>query len=114
MVIAHNEHALLNTSTPPLLPNYVTFKVHPDCAAFCKENNIALPELLPLLPSPDLINLRAACTRVAHMSGVAEQIRHIYLFIGGDVSVTLTKIVLFNIYLTHFKFYCSSNYFAIM
>ena len=78
MVIAHNEHALLNTSTP-LLPNYVTFKVHPDCAAFCKENNIALPELLPLLPSPDLISLRAACARVAHMSGVAEQIRQIYL-----------------------------------
>ena len=81
VVIAHNEHALLNTSTPPLLPNYVTFKVHPDCVAFCKENNIALPELLPLLlPSPDLISLRAACARVAHtMSGVAEQIRQIYL-----------------------------------
>jgi hypothetical protein len=53
----------------------VTFKVNPDCAAFCKENDIALPEL----PSRDLIGLRAACARVAHMSGVAEQIRQIYL-----------------------------------
>ena len=62
---------------------------------FVKRITFALPELLPLLPSPDLINLRAACARVAHMSGVAEQIRHIYLFIGGDVSVTLTKIVFY-------------------
>jgi hypothetical protein len=45
----------------------VTFKVNPDCAAFCKENDIALPEL----PSRILIGLRAACARVAHMSGVA-------------------------------------------
>ena len=53
----------------------VTFKVNPDCAAFCKENNIALPEL----PSRDLIGLRAACARVAYMSGVEEQIEQIYL-----------------------------------
>jgi hypothetical protein len=48
----------------------VTFKVNSDCVAFCKENDIALPEL----PSRDLIGLRAACARVAHMSGVAEQL----------------------------------------
>ena len=44
VVIAHNEHALLKTSTPPLR-NYVTFKVHPDCAAFCKENNICVTRI---------------------------------------------------------------------
>jgi len=52
----------------PLPATCVTFKVNPDCAAFCKKNDIALPEL----PSRDLIGLRAACARVAHISGVAE------------------------------------------
>ena len=33
---------------------------------------------LPELPSRDLIGLRAACARVAHMSGAAEQIDQIY------------------------------------
>ena len=61
----------------------VTFKVNPDCAAFCKENNVALPEL----PSRDLIGLRAACARVAHLSSVAEQIRqNIY----EDATVIMT------------------------
>ena len=46
----------------------VTFKIDPDCVAF-RENGTPLPEL----PSRDLIGLRAACARVAHMSGAAEQ-----------------------------------------
>jgi hypothetical protein len=52
----------------------VTFKVDPECAAYCKENVMALPEL----PSQDLIALRAACARVANMSGAAEQADKIY------------------------------------
>ena len=51
----------------------VTFKIDPDCVAFC-ENGTPLPEL----PSRDLIGLRAACARVARMSGAAEQIDQVY------------------------------------
>jgi hypothetical protein len=51
----------------------VTFKVDPDCESFCKENDIALPEL----PSRDLIYIHAACAQIAHMSGFAEQIEQI-------------------------------------
>ena len=52
----------------------VTLKVGPDCGAFCKENGMELPEL----PSRDLIGLRAACARVANISGAAEQFEQIY------------------------------------
>ena len=73
MKMAENEReVLLNTSSPPAAR--VTFKVDPDCAALCKENDSELPEL----PSRDLLALRAACARVAHMSGAAEQIDQIY------------------------------------
>jgi len=54
--------------------NSVTFKINPDCVALCKEKGVELPEL----PSRDLIGLRAACARVAHMSGAAEYIEMIY------------------------------------
>ena len=47
----------------------VTFEVSPDCVALCEEKGVPLPEL----PSRGLIGLRAACVRVAHMSGAAEQ-----------------------------------------
>ena len=72
MKMAENEReALLGTSPRPA--TRVTFKVDPDCATSCKEKGTALPEL----PSRDLIVLRAACARVAHMSGAAEQIDQI-------------------------------------
>ena len=70
--MAENEREVLRM-TLPRPATCVTFKVDPDCAAFCKENGAALPEL----PSRDLIVLRAACARVAHMSGAAEQIDQI-------------------------------------
>ncbi|KAJ6602534.1 hypothetical protein DFH09DRAFT_449335 [Mycena vulgaris] len=47
----------------------VVFAVDPDVVARCTAKNIAVPEL----PDPDLLALRAACSRVAHMSGAAEQ-----------------------------------------
>jgi hypothetical protein len=71
--MAENEReALLMTAPHPAAR--VTFKVDPDCLAFCKENGMELPEL----PSRDLIGLRAACARVANMSGAAEQIHRIH------------------------------------
>jgi len=70
--MAENEREVLGALFPRPA-SCVTFKVDPDCAAFCKENGTALPEL----PSRDLIGLRAACARVAHMSGAAEQIGQI-------------------------------------
>ena len=71
--MAENEREVLKTVCPRPA-TCVTFKVDPDSAAFCKENGTALPEL----PSRDLIGLRAACARVAHMSGAAEQIDQSY------------------------------------
>ena len=71
--MAENEHDVLRT-TLPRPPTCVTFKVDPDCAAFCKENGMELPES----PGRDLIGLRASCARVANMSGAAEQIDRIY------------------------------------
>ena len=72
MVVAEEERALRYTPTP--LPKCVTFKVNPDCAAYCKDKGVALPEL----PSRGLIGLRAACARVAHMSGAAEKDEEIH------------------------------------
>ena len=71
--MAENERRVLRALSPRPA-TCVTFKVDPDCAAFCKENGTALPEL----PSRDLIGLRAACARVANMSGAAEQVDRIY------------------------------------
>ena len=71
--MAENERDVLRM-THPRPATCVTLKVDPDCAAFCKENGMELPEL----PSRDLIGLRAACARVANLSGAAEQIDQIY------------------------------------
>jgi hypothetical protein len=73
VVIAENQRRAFQAMTPRPA-TCVTFKVDPDCAASCRENGIALPEL----PSRELIGLRAACARVAHMSGAAEQNDQIY------------------------------------
>ncbi|KAJ7257588.1 hypothetical protein B0H12DRAFT_471613 [Mycena haematopus] len=51
------------------LPARVTFRVDPDMVAACTARNTDLPAL----PSPSLLAVRAACSRVAHMSGAAEQ-----------------------------------------
>lgn len=47
----------------------MTFTVDPDVVADCKAKGKAVPAL----PSPSLLAIRAACSRVAHMSGAAEQ-----------------------------------------
>jgi hypothetical protein len=48
----------------------VTFRVDPDVAAACIARNSDPPSL----PSPSLLAIRAACSRVAHMSGAAEHV----------------------------------------
>jgi hypothetical protein len=47
----------------------VTFKVDPDVEAACRAKN----KPIPALPSPSLLTIRAACSRVAHMAGATEQ-----------------------------------------
>ncbi|KAF7315021.1 hypothetical protein MIND_00016300 [Mycena indigotica] len=47
----------------------VTFTVDPTLVDICKELNQAVPEL----PSPVLLAIRAACCRVANLSGALEQ-----------------------------------------
>ncbi|KAJ7791360.1 hypothetical protein B0H14DRAFT_3890678 [Mycena olivaceomarginata] len=44
-------------------------QVDPDIEAACRANNKPVPTLLP---SPTLLAIRAACSRIAHMSGAAE------------------------------------------
>ncbi|KAJ7262645.1 hypothetical protein B0H12DRAFT_1103967 [Mycena haematopus] len=61
------------TLAPPPPPR-VTFAVDPDVEAACKADN----KPVPALPSPSLLAIRAACSRVAHMSGAGEQIDHIF------------------------------------
>ncbi|KAJ7094063.1 hypothetical protein B0H15DRAFT_799075 [Mycena belliarum] len=51
----------------------VTFQVDPAVVARCVANG----KEPPALPSPALLAIRAACSRVAHMSGAAEQIDQI-------------------------------------
>ncbi|KAJ7221793.1 hypothetical protein B0H12DRAFT_1151687 [Mycena haematopus] len=51
----------------------VTFAVDPDVEAACKAKN----KPVPALPSPSLLSIRAACSRVAHMAGAAEQVDQI-------------------------------------
>ncbi|KAJ7125914.1 hypothetical protein C8R44DRAFT_668229 [Mycena epipterygia] len=55
------------------LPACVTFRVDPDMVAACTASKTDLPAL----PSPSLLAIRAACSRVAHMSGAAEQVNQI-------------------------------------
>ncbi|KAJ7775824.1 hypothetical protein B0H14DRAFT_333874 [Mycena olivaceomarginata] len=50
-------------------PQRVTFTVDPDVVAACVANG----RPVPALPSPSLLAIRAACSRVAHMAGAAEQ-----------------------------------------
>jgi hypothetical protein len=57
--------------SPP--PERVTFKVDPKLEAEC----LAATTQPPSLPSPSLLAVRAACCRVAHLSGAAEQIDQI-------------------------------------
>ncbi|CAK5282377.1 unnamed protein product [Mycena citricolor] len=55
------------------LPSCVTFRIDPDVVASCKRNQTNPPAL----PSPSLLAIRAACSRVAHLSGAAEQVDQI-------------------------------------
>lgn len=54
-------------------PRRIKFEVDPEVVAACNARGIAVPEL----PSQRLLAMRAACSRVAHMSGAAEQIDQI-------------------------------------
>ncbi|KAF7299234.1 hypothetical protein MIND_00872100 [Mycena indigotica] len=51
------------------LPARVTFTVDPHALADCATQGIPVPSL----PSPTLLAIHAACCRVAHLSGAAEQ-----------------------------------------
>jgi hypothetical protein len=51
----------------------VTFKVDPEVEAACRVKN----KPIPALPSPSLLAIRAAFSRVAHMAGAAEQVDQI-------------------------------------
>ncbi|KAJ7054442.1 hypothetical protein C8F01DRAFT_1221382 [Mycena amicta] len=50
-------------------PKRVTFKVDPALVKDCTDNG----KPVPALPSPSLLAIRAACSRVAHMAGAVEQ-----------------------------------------
>ncbi|CAK5282384.1 unnamed protein product [Mycena citricolor] len=55
------------------IPQFVTFRVDPAVIATCEMKQIDPPAL----PSPSLLAIRAAFSRVAHMSGAAEQVDQI-------------------------------------
>ncbi|KAJ7019353.1 hypothetical protein C8F04DRAFT_1147936 [Mycena alexandri] len=61
------ENRVFRQISPP--PARVTFRVDPDVVAACTAKGTKPPKL----PSPALLAVRAACSRVAHMSGAAEQ-----------------------------------------
>ncbi|KAK6981057.1 hypothetical protein R3P38DRAFT_460402 [Favolaschia claudopus] len=54
-------------SEPPR-PQQITFRVDPRAAQYCEDNQMDPKEIE--LPHPTLLALRAACTRVANMSGM--------------------------------------------
>jgi len=54
-------------------PSRVTFSVEPSAAAAAEDMNKRL-----MLPDPVLIAIRAACARVANLSGAAEQADRIF------------------------------------
>ncbi|KAJ7463532.1 hypothetical protein B0H11DRAFT_1700536 [Mycena galericulata] len=54
----------------PKPPREVTFRIDPDAAQDAAANGIEL-----FLPDPELMAIRAACARVAAMSGAADQLR---------------------------------------
>lgn len=57
---------------PP--PERVTFRVDPEVEAACIRKN----KPAPALPSRQLLALRATCSRVAHVSGAAQQAVEIF------------------------------------
>ncbi|KAF7336433.1 hypothetical protein MSAN_02297300 [Mycena sanguinolenta] len=69
-IVSSNEK-LLSLMGP--LPERVTFRVDPDLVRACNERNTAVPTL----PSRSLLAVRAACSRVAHLSGAVEQVQQI-------------------------------------
>ncbi|KAJ6556459.1 hypothetical protein B0H19DRAFT_1152648 [Mycena capillaripes] len=69
--VVSNKNKVFKMGLP--LPARVTFRVDPDMVVACTASNTDLPAL----PSPSLLAIRAACSRVAHMSGAAEQIDQI-------------------------------------
>jgi hypothetical protein len=52
---------------PPL--ERVTFRANPEVEEACVKKN----KPVPALPNQQLLTIRAACSRVAHLSGAAEQ-----------------------------------------
>jgi hypothetical protein len=56
------------------IPRKVKFSIDPQAVMDCARNNIPLE-----LPDPELMAMRAACARVAAMSGAADQFRLLML-----------------------------------
>jgi len=71
-VRASNPDYFFASSPPPR--RRVKFEVAPEVVAACHVKGIPVPEL----PSRQLLAVRAACSRVAHKSGAAEQIDQIF------------------------------------
>ncbi|KAG8819636.1 hypothetical protein FRC17_010369 [Serendipita sp. 399] len=69
--VCSHENKVFQLRAPP--PLSVAFRVDPTLEADCTQRNISLPEL----PDPTLIAIRAACARVAHVSGALEQFEQI-------------------------------------
>ncbi|KAJ7166287.1 hypothetical protein C8R43DRAFT_1162659 [Mycena crocata] len=65
------KNKVFKVGLPP--PTRVTFRVDPYVVTTCTASKTNLPAL----PSPSLLAIRAACSRVAHMSGAAEQVDQI-------------------------------------
>ncbi|KAJ7083336.1 hypothetical protein B0H15DRAFT_889211 [Mycena belliarum] len=70
-VVSSTKNKVFKMGLP--LPTRVTFRVDPDMVTACTASETDLPAL----PSPSLLAIRAACSRVAHMSGAAEQVEQI-------------------------------------
>jgi hypothetical protein len=66
----------------------VTFKVDPEVEAPCRVKN----KPVPALPSPSLLAIRVAFSRVAHMAGAAEQADQILRDLEETPVITNIKI----------------------
>ncbi|KAJ7072883.1 hypothetical protein C8F01DRAFT_973337 [Mycena amicta] len=64
---AANPTFFARQATPP--HRRITFEVDPKVVADCEKQN----KPVPALPSPSLLAIRAACSRVAHRAGAVEQ-----------------------------------------
>ncbi|KAJ6597188.1 hypothetical protein DFH09DRAFT_904366 [Mycena vulgaris] len=71
--ICASSDAFFGVRGVPPPQQHIKFQVAPEVVAACEAKDITVPAL----PSRSLLAIRAACSRVAHMSGAAEQIDQI-------------------------------------